>query len=344
MTRPLAPSASVPRLSPSDPGFIAVHRAIGEIAAGRPVVIRDGLQAVLASPIDGGPILSGRLAVTAARAGYLGLPEAPTVIEAEPDRAALSAIAMADRADVASHMRGGSIASAASELAKMAERVPAMTLGAADQAAPGTLACHAGDVLAFRSALAFTQRPIASAPVPLAAGATANVTAFRNAIGGTVTAVVVGDVDRGALVRVHSACVTGDILGSLKCDCGAQLRLALGRIASEGGILLYTAQEGRGIGLANKLRAYALQDKGLDTVDANIALGFHDDERDYAAAGNVLTQLGLKSVRLMTNNPTKAAGLESQGIICEPVPLIGPVTPDNERYLATKKSRSGHHL
>ncbi len=344
MNRHLGPHWSVPRLSPTDPGFIAVHRAIGEIAAGRPVIIRDGLQASLASPIDGGPVLSGRLAITAARAGYLGLAAAPTVIEAEADRAGLTAIAMADRAEITTHMRAGSIASAASELAKMAERVPAMTLGDAAHAAPGTLAAHAGDVLTFRHALADTQRPVASALVPLAAGATATVTAFRNAIGGTVTAVVVGDVERGALVRVHSACVTGDILGSLKCDCGAQLRLALGRISAEGGILLYTAQEGRGIGLANKLRAYSLQDKGLDTVDANIALGFHDDERDYAAAGNVLSQLGLKSVRLMTNNPSKAAGLEAQGITCEPVPLIGPVTPDNQRYLATKKSRSGHHL
>ncbi|RAH99822.1 GTP cyclohydrolase II [Acuticoccus sediminis] len=344
MIRTLGPNLSAPHLSANDPGFIAVHRAIGEIAAGRPVIIRDGLQAVLASPIDGGPILSGRMTLTAARAGYLGLEPAPTVVEAEPDRAVLSAIAMADAADVGRHMRAGSIANAASELAKMAERVPAMTLGSASSAPPGTLAAHAGDVLSFRHALAATQRPIASAPVPLAAGATANVTAFRNAIGGTVTAVVVGDIDRGALVRVHSACVTGDILGSLKCDCGAQLRLALGRICSEGGIVLYTAQEGRGIGLANKLRAYALQDKGLDTVDANIALGFHDDERDYAAAGNVLAQLGLSSIRLMTNNPTKAAGLATQGISVEPVPLIGPVTPDNERYLATKKTRSGHHL
>ncbi|WP_075219303.1 GTP cyclohydrolase II [Acuticoccus yangtzensis] len=333
-----------PRLIPTDPGFIAVHRAIGEIAAGRPVVIRDGVQAVLASPIDGGPVVSGRLAITAARAAYLGLDSAPAVVEAEADRAVLEALAMADAAPVGRQQRGGSLASAATELAKMAERVPAMTLGDAAKAAPGTLACHAGDVLAFRHALAATQRPIASAQVPLAAGATAKVTAFRNAIGGTVTAVAVGDIDRGALVRVHSACVTGDILGSLKCDCGAQLRLALSRIASDGGVLLYTAQEGRGIGLANKLRAYALQDKGLDTVDANIALGFHDDERDYAAAGNVLSQLGLGAIRLMTNNPTKAAGLEAQGISVEPVPIIGTVTPENAHYLATKRSRSGHRL
>lgn len=331
-------------LSANDPGFIAVHRAIGEISAGRPVIIRDGLQASLVSPIDGGPVLSGRLAITAARAAYLGLAEAPAVIEAEADRAGLMAIAMADQVSLPKTMRAGSIASAAAELAKMAERLPAMTLGDASRAAPGTLAAHAGDVLAFRHALAATQRPVASAPVPLAAGATAKVTAFRNAIGGTVTAVTVGNVERDALVRVHSACITGDILGSLKCDCGAQLRLALDRIAAEGGVLLYTAQEGRGIGLANKLRAYTLQDTGLDTVDANIALGFHDDERDYAAAANVLHQLNLTAVRLLTNNPAKASGLESLGIRVVPEPLIGPTTSDNARYLATKKTRSGHHL
>ena len=146
------------------------------------------------------------------------------------------------------------------------------------------------------------------------------------------------------LVRLHSECLTGDVFGSLKCDCGPQLKEAL-RIIGEagGGILLYLRQEGRGIGLANKLRAYALQDRGLDTVDANRRLGFADDERDYAHAAAMLRALGVEQVRLLTNNPAKVAGLESAGIkVAERVPHHMPVNPHNADYLATKRKKSGH--
>jgi len=146
------------------------------------------------------------------------------------------------------------------------------------------------------------------------------------------------------LVRLHSECLTGDVFGSLKCDCGPQLKEAL-RIIGEagGGILLYLRQEGRGIGLANKLRAYALQDRGLDTVDANRRLGFADDERDYAHAAAMLKALGADEVRLLTNNPAKVAGLESAGIkVAERVPHHMPVNPHNADYLATKRKKSGH--
>ncbi|WP_211110076.1 GTP cyclohydrolase II [Acuticoccus mangrovi] len=336
-----------PDLSVTDPAFIAAHRLVGEVGAGRPVILRDGDKAVLASPLDGGPILSSDLAVSGPRAGYLGLAETPTILTAPAlDAALLMRLASASDIDLGSIAvrEGGAVAHAATELAKLAERLPAMTLGSVADAPADSLAADVREVLSFRRRLAETVTPVATAEVPLAAGATANVTAFRNAVGGCISAVAVGKLSQGSLVRVHSSCVTGDIFGSLKCDCGAQLRLALERIAADGGVLLYTAQEGRGIGLVNKLRAYSLQDRGLDTVDANIALGYHDDERDYAAAAVVLGHLGLSDVRLLTNNPTKAAALQACGITVTPVPLIGPVTPQNANYLATKRSRSGHRL
>lgn len=146
------------------------------------------------------------------------------------------------------------------------------------------------------------------------------------------------------LVRLHSECLTGDVFGSLKCDCGPQLKEALHIIgASGGGVLLYLRQEGRGIGLANKIRAYALQDRGLDTVDANQRLGFADDARDYGHAAAMLRALGIDQVRLLTNNPNKVAGLESAGIrVAERVSHHMPANPHNADYLATKRRKSGH--
>lgn len=148
------------------------------------------------------------------------------------------------------------------------------------------------------------------------------------------------------LVRLHSECLTGDVLGSLRCDCGQQLDAALELIASApSGVLLYLPQEGRGIGLANKIRAYALQDQGLDTVDANLALGLPVDRRDYAAAAHILRSLGLRQVRLLTNNPSKTAALEKHGIrVIERVPLAVKPNPLNLGYLQTKADRMGHLL
>ena len=161
-------------------------------------------------------------------------------------------------------------------------------------------------------------------------------------------ALVMGDVSDGkpTLVRVHSSCLTGDLLESLRCDCGSQIHIALQKIAEEGkGVLLYIQQEGRGIGLLNKLRAYALQDEGLDTVDANLELGFQADERDYGIGAQILADLGLREVRLMTNNPTKRIGLEAYGLrIAEIVPVIGAVTCYNKHYLRTKRDKMGHIL
>jgi 3,4-dihydroxy 2-butanone 4-phosphate synthase/GTP cyclohydrolase II len=161
-------------------------------------------------------------------------------------------------------------------------------------------------------------------------------------------ALVEGDIanDEPVLVRVHSECLTGDVFGSLRCDCGVQIEMALQSIAKEDrGVFLYMRQEGRGIGFHNKLCAYALQDEGMDTVEANIALGFAPDLRDYGVGAQILADLGLHNIRLLTNNPKKVIGLESYGIkIVETVPLIAPSTPYNIRYLETKQKKLGHIL
>ena len=161
-------------------------------------------------------------------------------------------------------------------------------------------------------------------------------------------ALVKGDIsgDEPVMVRVHSECITGDVFGSMRCDCGDQIGLAMERIANEKrGVFLYMRQEGRGIGVHNKVKAYALQDQGLDTVEANIALGFKADLRDYGIGAQILADLGLHKVRLLTNNPKKVIGLESYGLeIVETVPLIADPTPYNIKYLKTKQKKMGHLL
>ena len=158
----------------------------------------------------------------------------------------------------------------------------------------------------------------------------------------------IGKPDRSqpVLARLHSACFTGDVLGSLKCDCGPQLQGALAAMGQAGqGVLLYLNQEGRGIGLANKMRAYALQDQGFDTVEANHRLGFEDDERDFRIGAEILKRMGFSAVRLLTNNPSKIARMEAEGIaVTERVPLKVGETPQNAAYLATKAAKSGHLL
>ena len=161
-------------------------------------------------------------------------------------------------------------------------------------------------------------------------------------------ALVMGDParDKSTLVRVHSECLTGDVFGSLRCDCGAQLHAAMQKVAeAKSGVVLYMRQEGRGIGLANKIHAYALQEQGLDTVTANKKLGFPADLRDYGMGAQILSDIGLKKIRLMTNNPRKVIGLEGYGIqIVEIIPVILPANPYNRKYLDTKKKKLGHWL
>ena len=189
---------------------------------------------------------------------------------------------------------------------------------------------------------------VARARLPLDDMPPTQIVAFRGSDDGQEhVALVVGAFGgRPPLVRLHSECLTGDVFGSLKCDCGPQLKEALHIIGQEGGgVLLYLRQEGRGIGLANKIRAYSLQDRGLDTVDANSRLGFADDERDYGHAAAMLRGLGIDTVRLLTNNPAKVDGLEAAGIkVAERVPHHMPANPHNADYLATKRRKSGHLL
>ena len=203
-------------------------------------------------------------------------------------------------------------------------------------------------VLDRRAATAGLER-VAEARVPLAGAENARLIAFRPGDGGTEhLAILIGTPDpkSGVLVRLHSECFTGDVLASLRCDCGEQLQGAIATIAAAGGgVLLYLAQEGRGIGLVNKLRAYQLQDAGFDTIDANEQLGFDADERVYLPAAEMLRQLGITAVRLLTNNPDKVAALQRYGInVVERVPHVFPANGHNERYLATKATRSGHIL
>ncbi|HWQ01096.1 MAG TPA: GTP cyclohydrolase II, partial [Gaiellaceae bacterium] len=173
--------------------------------------------------------------------------------------------------------------------------------------------------------------------------------AFREKLTGKHhVALVCGEIDGvdDVLVRVHSECLTGDVFHSLRCDCGDQLDIALHRIAAEErGVLLYMAQEGRGIGLLNKLKAYELQEQGLDTVDANIALGFAADEREWGIGNQILADLGLTTIRLLTNNPKKVSGLEAYGLrVTEQVPLEVPPNAENLRYLQAKREKLGHRL
>jgi GTP cyclohydrolase II len=249
--------------------------------------------------------------------------------------------------------KGG--ARAAVALAKLAALLPAalvVRLGTFEAALfarrRDLAAIEAKTVLSRNNSAAGLER-VAEAPVPLAEAENARLIAFRPRDGGAEhLAILIGSPDPAApiLVRLHSECFTGDLLASLRCDCGDQLRGAIAAIARAGdGVLLYLAQEGRSIGLVNKLRAYQLQDAGFDTLDANEQLGFDADERVYLPAAEMLRQLGFGTVRLLTNNPDKVAALERYGIrVAERVPHIFPSNGHNERYLRTKATRSGHFL
>lgn len=204
------------------------------------------------------------------------------------------------------------------------------------------------DLIAYRLRHEKLVQRVAEAKLPTAYGEFTAV-AYRSTVDAAEhVALVKGDIsgDKPVLVRVHSECLTGDVFGSLRCDCGAQIEMALQRIADEDtGVFLYMRQEGRGIGFHNKLRAYALQDQGMDTVEANMALGFPPDLRDYGVGAQILADLGLHNIRLLTNNPKKVIGLESYGIkIAETVPLIAAATPYNIRYLEAKQKKLGHML
>jgi GTP cyclohydrolase II len=347
----------------SDPRDAA--RAVDALRRGWPVTL-DGVITVLAIETADDARLAAfggasDVLMSAARAATLKLanqadaatPGKPVQIAAERWLDLPAARALADPAlDLATPLKGPyrsvpvaqeASAAAALDLARIAGLLPAFFVRAGDS---GAAHVCAEDIASHEDAGRL--QLVARARLPVTVADKAEIIAFRSPeAAGEHVALLIGKPDGSPpLVRLHSECLTGDVLGSLKCDCGPQLDAALAKIAESGwGILLYLRQEGRGIGLINKLRAYALQDQGFDTVDANVRLGFAVDARDFGVAAQMLTLLGQDSIRLLTNNPEKVAGLESAGItVAERVAHQLPHNPHNIRYLATKRDRTGHRL
>ncbi len=347
-------------------------RARADLRMGVPVVVCDGdtsamvlaaetlSAARLADLADMNPViaLTGHRAQTLKVAAYDG-DLARLILPRDVDLAWVQA--MADPADdLRKPMkgpfktdRGGSAVPhrAGIALAKAARLLPACVVVPLEDG-PAFAAQHDLTHLAAETALATELSPldpVISARLPLDVSEAGRLHIFRPEDGAEEHyAVEIGSPDRSepVLTRLHSACFTGDLLGSLKCDCGPQLRGAMGQMGAEGaGVLLYLNQEGRGIGLANKMRAYSLQDQGFDTVEANHRLGFDDDERDFRIGADILQKLGFTQVRLLTNNPNKVAKLESCGlIVTERVALKVGENHHNAAYLATKAAKSGHLL
>jgi GTP cyclohydrolase II len=343
-----------------------VARAIDALRRGWPIRI-EGIAFLavetagedgLASFDSAGPadiLISGNRAVTLKLANQVdAVPTGPVRISRSSWIGLGEATAIADPAlDLASPLKGpfrtialgcDKAALAAIQLARRAGLLPAFFIDGEAGADPGEVGIEAIEAASALPSLTIASR----AALPIRAAEKAEIVAFRSEEDAAEhVALLIGAPNGGPpLVRLHSECLTGDVLGSLKCDCGPQLDGALAAIAEAGwGILLYLRQEGRGIGLVNKLRAYALQDQGFDTVDANLRLGFGDDERDFAVAAHMLKLLGQKQVRLLTNNPRKVQGLEAAGIgVAEQVRLRTGTNPHNQAYLQTKKARSGHDL
>ncbi|MDE2435229.1 MAG: GTP cyclohydrolase II [Sphingomonadales bacterium] len=344
-----------------------VALAIDALRHGWPIALEGGFTLLPAETGLARNARSRRLLISAARAVTLKLanqreaavPEAPVLIRGADPFDLASARVLADPAlDLANPLKGPFLAehldqpeaaAVAMELARLAGILPAFLVDPDDAGEAQIVA--ATDLAAWKDSahLAIAAR----ARLPIAASEEAQIVAFRSTDDlREHVALVIGDQrsDRAPLVRLHSECLTGDILGSLKCDCGPQLDAALEAMADEArgggwGVLLYLRQEGRGIGLINKLRAYELQDQGFDTVDANNRLGLPTEARDFPVAARMLELLGVRSIRLMTNNPGKVDALRAAGVdVAERVPHQLPPNPHNARYLATKRDRTGHLL
>jgi GTP cyclohydrolase II len=336
-------------------------RAIDALRRGWAVRIQGGNADIVLRAVETATDFSAdALLISASRAATLKLinqsaaadTHLPVMIAVPADMDAALAIAIADPTlDLAYPMKGpfaalplpdNEAAAAAMELARHAGILPAFLICAdddADQVSPA-------DVAAFADADMI--RIATRARLPVSVSEDGEIIAFRSTADATDhIALVIGNRDSSPpLVRLHSECLTGDVLGSLKCDCGPQLHEALHRMTQANwGVLLYLRQEGRGIGLINKLRAYALQDQGFDTVDANTRLGFAVDARDFAVAAQMLRLMGIGAVRLLTNNPAKVAGLEAQSVkVIERLPLQIIANAHNQDYLDTKRDRTGHKL
>ena len=351
----------MPLESLGDARQIAVERALAEFRAARPVAIRSATKTVLAFPVE--ELNEKHMAFLQQKDRHLRLivpGEKLNVAGAwirSPATVRLKPFTLEKlEAYLAHHEKAYGAAvtdlaeAAALALANLAQLLPAVIVVDASVnaiLALPVLAVDAGDVFAFRDRAAKSLKVVSRAFVPLEGAGRCEFVVFRGGDGfRDQIAILVSDPSpsRPVLARIHSACLTGDLFGSLKCDCGEQLRGAVKAMAEQGGgVVLYLDQEGRGNGIANKMRAYRLQDQGLDTYDADEMLGFGQDQRRFDFAGEMLKQLGFASVRLMTNNPEKVAALESGGItVLERVSAEVEAQDSFERYLRTKQEKMGH--
>lgn len=343
---------------------VAITRGLAEFRSGRPVVFR-AKHSIVAMPIDGcdpsrlnsffrlSRTTPPSLGITGQRARAIGIKtDIALSVDLKSHLTIDEILSIAMRPSISekpkTHAAQAAVL-AALELAKLSNRLPAViTVGLNGTPSPkGLIQVEASEVAKFAGYLAKSLKIAASSTIPLDGASAARLIVFRDAVGSNQTAVILGqpDFSQPVFVRVHSSCLTGDVFGSRRCDCGDQLKLALSRMRNCGGVILYLKQEGRGLGLVNKIRAYKLQDKGFDTFDANMLLGFEDDERDYQVAGRMLQLLGCTRVILLSNNPSKFAALSRVGIkLYGNVPLQAPVTASNLRYLTTLAKRAGHYL
>jgi GTP cyclohydrolase II len=345
---------------------ISVERALAEFRSGRPVVITDGDNATLMCGVEG---LDGdlardldnlaegraRLVLPAARLRRLGIERKQPGIVALPvvDPQRIETLALRTDARIDAPVSPlMSLDDVALELARIALTIPAVVTMPADLSGlPESLFVRvtAEAITSYRQLQVKAMKMVGRAPVPLEGAPETEFVVFRGGEGmRDQVAIIVGKPDfaKPIPVRMHSACLTGDLFGSLKCDCGDQLRETVQWMAENGGgILLYLDQEGRGNGIANKMRAYKLQSQGWDTYDADEVLGFDLDQRKFDFAAVMLTQLGVKRVSLMTNNPEKIGALLKAGIeLVESKRVLGRPNPNNVRYLASKRDRAGHYI
>ena len=336
------------------------ERAIDELRRQKGIVIREGDRAIANFPAEfldeaqfsdlRSPSL--RLLITSARAKSLGLAEHDLSIEA-PSLTLPHIQTLCDPLATATTLpnlifhEASAIDSMALKLAKHAALLPALLRMDTAEIPLDWLEINASDLRHYLDTPPSHVLQTAKASLPIEGAEKASLISFR-AVHGTAVhlALIIGDIDPNAqpLTRIHSSCVTGDILGSLRCDCGDQLKLALAEICKAGsGVLIYLHQEGRGIGITNKLRSYRLQELGHDTFTANLMLGYEEDERDFSIAAAILQSLGISSIRMLTNNPHKLSALEKAGIrVAERVPLVSTTRPHNHAYIEAKTKKAGH--
>jgi GTP cyclohydrolase II len=353
------------RRIPAPAGQIEVERAIAEIRAGRPIVLQHGFERLVVSAVDmldrgGAEELelaaqgSSRLVLSAPRLRRLGVEreDAGSVALRRMDLDRVRRLSYdADMRIDAPVADLTPLCAGALELTRLAMVLPAAIVfpAAGETLLPHALSASLTNLSGYRSARRAALRIVSRAQVPLEGAPDSEFVVFRGGEGlRDQVAVIVGrpDLSRPVCVRLHSACLTGDLFGSLKCDCGDQLRRTVAAMAAaDGGILLYIDQEGRGNGLSTKIRAYALQARGYDTFEADEILGHGHDQRGFDFAADMLTQLGVRSVRLMTNNPLKIDALAEAGLeVVSDHRVVGRRNDHNVRYLAAKRDRAGHFL